>query len=857
MVPQSPTTRPPRWFRGLRVAAAVAFAAWTLLFSICWMAAARASLTVELGFDAPTFLQAEHALLIANVKTDSPAEKAGMRLGDHLVAIDGEPLANADSQSIAWSRHQPGESVRLTIARPGQPSPIVLIGIFRRAGGTASGYLGNELRNWYPVPFVLVGLTVLFLRLEDRNVWLLALLLGSFTTTSGSTNGFAGVAPALRPPALAYGGLFIGLVGPLFYWFFAIFPARSPIERRLPWVKWLAVALGLSMALPGLAKGRLVLPGPLATMLRDPASDHIPFWYEFSFLALGLASLALNFFSTRDRETIRKIRVIFWGTTIGLAPPLGRLAAQQAFAVTAPQWLNALNAALVFLFPLSFAYAVVKHRVLEIPVLLKRSARYLLVQRGFALSLSLVSIALTLLFAFSFASRLQPLVEVAGPSGIVLGAVFGTAVLWGGLRVHRQVSERIDRAFFRSAYDARVILEDLAEQTRTARSREEMALLIERHLAEALKPASLFVYLAGLDNRLVATAGQPPHGLETIPSDLPTLKDLAERGVPWEVPRGNARVPADAPIVALDADCLVPIIGRSRHLDGLLVLGTRLSEEPYSGEDKRLLASVASQAATALDNIRFAEDLAGRIENERRVAREMEIARDVQTRLLPQAPPQMRTAQCAARCIQARSVGGDYYDFLDLGNDRVGFVLADVSGKGVHAALLSASLQAHLRSQAALAPLEPVRLLRHLNDIIWKSTAAQHYATLFLGLYDDGTRRMRYVNCGHNPPVVVRRDGAIERLGVTAPVVGLFEEWECRACELQMAAGDLLAIFSDGITEALRGEEEFGEARLLEQLRAHPDLPASAVVAAVLDKVQAFSAGQQSDDLTLLVVRGV
>jgi len=287
------------------------------------------------------------------------------------------------------------------------------------------------------------------------------------------------------------------------------------------------------------------------------------------------------------------------------------------------------------------------------------------------------------------------------------------------------------------------------------------------------------------------------------------------------------------------------------------VLGARLSEEPYSGEDQRLLASVASQAAIALDNIRFAEELAERIENDRRAAREMEIARDVQMRLLPQAPPRLRTAQCAARCIQARAVGGDYYDFLELGANRVGFVLADVSGKGVHAALLSASLQAHLRSQAALAPRDPVQLLRRLNEVLWQSTASQHYATLFLGVYDDATRLLTYVNCGHNPPVVMRQDGTVERLGVTAPVVGLFEEWEGRACELQLAAGDRLAIFSDGITEAMHEDEEFGEVRLLQHLAERAGGTPADVVAGVLDAVQTFSAGRQSDDLTLMVVRVV
>jgi len=288
-----------------------------------------------------------------------------------------------------------------------------------------------------------------------------------------------------------------------------------------------------------------------------------------------------------------------------------------------------------------------------------------------------------------------------------------------------------------------------------------------------------------------------------------------------------------------------------------LVLGARLSEEPYSREDKRLLASVASQAGTVLENIRLAEEIAQRMESERRTAREMEIAKEVQSRLLPQAPPHLRTLGCAAQCIQARAVGGDYYDFLDLGPGRVGLVLADVSGKGVHAALLVANLQAHLSSQSSVLPVDPVRSLQYVNHMLWKSTASEHYATLFFGMYDGATRQLTYVNCGHNPPVLLRREGAVERLTATALVIGLFDKWDCSVGHVELGPGDLLAIFSDGITEAARGEEEFGEARFIDELRSGSGRSETDLVTTILASVQQFSAGNQTDDLTLLIARGL
>jgi sigma-B regulation protein RsbU (phosphoserine phosphatase) len=566
-----------------------------------------------------------------------------------------------------------------------------------------------------------------------------------------------------------------------------------------------------------------------------------------------VASLASNFFGTTDPEARRKIRVIFWGTAIAFAPILVAAASHFFVEYQDPAWLDAALIVTMFIFPLSFAYAVVKHRVLEIPVLLKRSARYLLVQRGFTVLLGL-SIGLTLLFASS-TRYLRPLMELSQPGGIALGTVFGTMLLWGGAQLHKRVSVRIDRAFFRSAYDARVILEDLAEKTRAATDRAELARLLEHHLKEALQPSSLIVYLKGSDGSLTAASGAAPNELRTIPTKSPILTELARRGQPWEFPPVGEDAAEKSGLGLLHPECLVPVMGREGGLVGLLVLGLRLSEGPYSGEDKRLLASIAGQVGTALENIRLAGEIADRIETERRVAREMEIAREVQARLLPQEPPHLETLDCAAQCIETRSVGGDYFDFLDLGPRHVGFVLADVSGKGVHAALLMANLQAYLRSQSGITPLDPARLLLKVNRMLWKVTAAEHFATLFFAIYDDSSREMVYVNCGHNAPVWLRQDGSVQRLPATATVIGLFEQWECAVDQINLAPGELLVIFSDGVSEAARGEEEYGEARLIRELQACRHLPANEIVQTIFASVQGFSAGVQSDDLTLLIAK--
>jgi serine phosphatase RsbU (regulator of sigma subunit) len=247
---------------------------------------------------------------------------------------------------------------------------------------------------------------------------------------------------------------------------------------------------------------------------------------------------------------------------------------------------------------------------------------------------------------------------------------------------------------------------------------------------------------------------------------------------------------------------------------------------------------------------------AERLEAERRVAQELEIAKQVQARLFPQNFPALRTLDYAGACIQARQVGGDYYDFFALGQGRLGLFVGDISGKGIAAALLMANLQANLRSQFALAREEPQRFLQSVNQLFFENTVDSAYATVFFAEYDDAARRLRYTNCGHLSALLLRRDGAAEWLRSTGTVLGLFKEWESPTVECQLFPGDTLALYTDGVTESFNGaEEEFGEQRLIEALMRHRGQDAESMVTSVIRDVQRFSPQEQHDDITLIVAK--
>ena len=261
------------------------------------------------------------------------------------------------------------------------------------------------------------------------------------------------------------------------------------------------------------------------------------------------------------------------------------------------------------------------------------------------------------------------------------------------------------------------------------------------------------------------------------------------------------------------------------------------------------------EVSQALDAQRRAT--AEKLESERRAVQELEIAKQVQARLFPQTLPPLPSLDYAGVCIQARQVGGDYYDFLDFGGQRLGLVIGDIAGKGIAAALLMANLQANLRSQCAIALDQPQRLLRSVNQLFYENTTESAYATLFFAEYDDGARRLRYANCGHLCGLLLRNnDAEVERLDSTSTVLGLFKEWDCSIGERSLLAGDTLALYTDGITEAFNdSEEEYGEHRLIEALQQNRKLSSQDMLGSVVEDVRKFSPREQHDDITLIVAK--
>jgi len=254
------------------------------------------------------------------------------------------------------------------------------------------------------------------------------------------------------------------------------------------------------------------------------------------------------------------------------------------------------------------------------------------------------------------------------------------------------------------------------------------------------------------------------------------------------------------------------------------------------------------------------EQLIEEVKGKEKLEAELEIARHVQSQLFPKEVPKLRTLELSGVCNPARVVSGDYYDFIPLDSRSTALVIGDISGKGISAALLMATLQSALHAQLTMTmngnALSAAGLVARLNRQLYESTPPEKYATLYCGLYDDQSGLLSYTNAGHLAPIVLRR-GEIIRLESNGTVVGMFPEFPYEQSVIQLQPGDLVTAFTDGITECENaGGEQFGERRLTELLLRHRDRPLEEIIRTITDTVNDWAANiDDQDDTTLLLAR--
>jgi len=794
------------------------------------------------------------------------AAAAGIAEGDRLVAVEDRAYTGQHVLASALHRLGPGARARLSVVSGEAPARAVDVRLRSLADNVAGGSVFDLVFGLaLPLLCVPVGFGVAFLRPWDRHAWLVLLLLLGFANFSPGLPQQAAWGDLARVPTLAYTGFF-SVAWPIGILLFGLyFPERLAFDRRRPWLKW--VVLGPLVALALLRGAQFVAISESTALARGllPAGRLLQPWTSLLVtvaVSCGFAALGFKAGSAASPDVRRRLRLLSWGGGIGLGP-IGLLAVAGIFTrsdlfAVAPQWLTLPALALVPVFPATLAYVVVVQRALDLRTTIRQGLQYALARGGIrvlqvALSAAVIAGALGLLAS----------PEINRPRRITVLAL-GVAAVFLARALARRLLGFTDRRFFREAYDAERVLAELSEQVRTIPERAVLLDTVARCIADTLHVPQLAVLLAGGGRFTTADALGRAADVSFSASGGTAAHLARERRPAFVYPEDPAswlwreQVPQDEQqaLGRLHAQLLLPMSVKDQLL-GFLALGPKRSEEAYSASDVRLLSSVAGQTALAVENARLTQAVADEAAQRARMTREIEIAREVQESLYPQEHPDVVGLDYAGRCRPARGVGGDYFDFRVLEHGGFGLAIGDVSGKGIPAALLMASLQASIRGQELAGSDDLGALMANVNRMIYEASPSNRYATLFYGRYDRVTRRLRFVNAGHNPPMLFRADGGLERLEAGGPVAGLLPMAAYVEGASTLGPGDRLLLYTDGISESMNAaDEEWGEERLAIAVRAAGDVDAGALLDRIFEGADAFAAGaDQHDDMTLVVLR--
>ena len=563
----------------------------------------------------------------------------------------------------------------------------------------------------------------------------------------------------------------------------------------------------------------------------------------------GLLLLATRYVHHDDRVEKRQVRLVLWGTGSALVALVALIVAFWAFrswfAAASARGLVAVNIAFLVLLlsPASFAYAFNRYRLLEVEGKLRRGTRYM---AAFVALLGVIAG-----FGFFVGVILR---RYLGESGSNLALFVSVLAAFGVVPLLRQGRRILERIFYPERLRLRQLIHDFLSTAASLADKHAFWMQLEERLRDGLGVEGVYPLLRSpADGRFRLRDHQAtPFGAQ---SELMARLERDQRPLMVdEVVAGHVvRLSAEeAEWIARHRVVLVlPLVAHGR-LIGLLGLGMKTEQEDYAPEELRILDSLTAQVAVAAENIRLLEENV----DKRRLEEQLQMARRIQRGFLPRQVPATAGLEVAAASRFCLEVAGDYYDIIPLPGGETVLAVGDVSGKGAGAALLMANLQASLRTAVGVgAPL--CEVVGRINELIVSNTTPEDYITFFAAIFDPRQRTLTYVNAGHNPPLLRRAGGLIEALDVGGLILGFMGEVNYEQATVALAPGDLLLLYTDGVSEAMNAaEEEFGETRLrafMEQHNGHP--PAEALTLLEREVLQFHGHAALEDDFTLLWAR--
>ncbi len=658
---------------------------------------------------------------------------------------------------------------------------------------------------------------------------------------------------------------------PTIFLFANIFPYERAWVRRPPWRPWgiwtpgfialifaphvfhFLLMLVLTVWKPVIAiphTGMLQYLAPLAAVIELVIQLFLLVHqglFSLVNLGFGVAAMMILFASLRRARVKRlklQLRVIAVGLSASLILYVMATSIPTLFNFEIPESLRSiLTIAALTLGPGSIAYSIVRYKFLDAKLLARRGILY-----------ALASALVVGLYLLVVGQLNQELARRTGLDARIFEPVFLIVALALFHPVVVKLEESLDQMFMKDPGDYRNVLRQLGRELQTTIDLETLLSRTIGTLAEALLARRSAIVVFGGGAPIVRWAGDPP------PADVERRVAAAVADVRDEAPasRLTDRIagldPEPQAFLAgeLGFALLVPLVWRDERV-GMILLGEKVLGTEYTSEDEHLVTSLAAQVSVSLQNALLMRD---RLQIAR-IEEEMNLARDIQRNSLRSEFPVMPRCEVYALYIPSRHVGGDFYDVVEASDGSHLVAIGDVSGKGMPAALLSAMLQASLRTQARSVPA--LRdILRNINSLLFHSTGSHQFATFFLARVDGERLRVSFSNAGHNWPFIVRKNGERVLLEKGGTILGILDGIDFEEAQVPLAPGDVMVLYTDGISEAANPAGElYGEERLYAGLDGLPEgLTAREIAERLLADVRAFLDGVDAqDDITIVVLR--
>jgi sigma-B regulation protein RsbU (phosphoserine phosphatase) len=793
------------------------------------------------------FLTYQDAFVSVSGTRDWSGPKAGIKFGERIIAVDGQPVHGGRDLVAMVKKKQVGAPVRYLVESGGKTREVIV---------PVSKFSVTDFVLVCVVPLLAglmlysLGCTVYLLKPNTSTSWVFLLacfcmgamvLAGLENQTSYILTSLFWIINAVWPFTLLH--------------LFLIFPERHRILTRFPkfeYLLYVPVLILITVWEVYLLIYPQVLSGESASWFPTyrelgRINSVFRFFCVASLVFLILSSI-LKPFTSQARQ---RAKVIFWGVVLGFGPPVIVMTLFFFVKVDVPWNL------LVFftiLFPASIAYSIVRHNLFDADAIIKRTVGYAVVTAIIVGAYILVSIGLNVLLGqYQIAqSRAFPIVFT-----LIIILIFNP--------LRDRIQSLVDRIFFRKEYDygeivnkiggAVTSLMDLGQILRQMVNTFTKDMFIDTSSVMLLSPTGMGyqVYLADGESKIEIEQA-------TLQRDQPLIqmiekhkKELTKYDIIEDPKYKTVCRDCIKDFETLHASLMVPLVFQDKVI-GLINLGEKKSGKSFNREDINLLHSVANQGAVAIENARlFQENL-----EKQRMEEELNIARDLQMSMLPSISPQIKGFTIAATSIPAREVGGDFYDFIEMEEGNIGFVVGDVTGKSVSGALVMSSSRSVFRMLSE-AELNVGEIMSRANRRMKKDLKSGMFVALLYAVLDSKTRVLSLCSAGQTQPIHFSAETGKARLvqteGDTFPI-GILDEAEYKETRLPLAPGDTLVFYTDGIVEATNEQGEmFGFERLLGLVREARSTGADRLLKEILEKVGAFvGAATQHDDLTVIAV---